>query len=91
MTRSIAPDYHKVIARPMDLGTIFCKLLLHQYKEVDYADFIADVCLIWTNSMHYNGNNAPVTMEALRLKDLFEKGWNELVGGGIGGDGGAVV
>jgi len=86
VTRNVAPDYHKVVACPMDLGTIFCKLLLHQYKEVDYSDFVADVSLIWTNSIRYNGNNTPVTLEALYLKGFFEKGWNELVGVGIGGD-----
>jgi hypothetical protein len=80
VTKSIAPDYHNIIMQPMDLGTIFCKLLLRQYNDANYSDFLKDVSLIWSNSIYYNGKDAPVTLEALRLKSIFEEGWNELIG-----------
>ncbi|KAL3925523.1 MAG: hypothetical protein SGPRY_003626 [Prymnesium sp.] len=49
------PDYHTVIKRPMDLGTIQEKLDKAKYDLV--SDFILDCRLVWENAKTYNPVN----------------------------------
>jgi len=110
--RSLAPDYLQRVAIPMDLGTVFCKLLLHEYDDntsssnsnssssnsnstsssnstsnstAGYEQFVRDMNLVWSNACEYNGEDAPVSNEALRLKRIFDEGWTTLVSEGGGG------
>lgn len=54
---SEVPDYHSVIAQPMDLETMMVKVDLHQYHSV--AEFLRDVDLICSNALEYNPDRDP--------------------------------
>ncbi|XP_029837885.2 ATPase family AAA domain-containing protein 2 isoform X1 [Ixodes scapularis] len=54
---SEVPDYHSVIAQPMDLETMMVKVDLHQYHSV--AEFLGDVDLICSNALEYNPDRDP--------------------------------
>lgn len=45
-------DYHKIIHRPMDLGTIHSRCLLGEYTT--FQDTISDISLVFQNAMRYN-------------------------------------
>ncbi|CAG8433299.1 13047_t:CDS:10 [Ambispora gerdemannii] len=49
-----APDYAKVIEKPMDLGTIGKKMKNHQYNSK--REFADDLYLIYSNCLKYNTN-----------------------------------
>ena len=80
VTKLVAPDYNLKISQPMDLATVFCKLLLKKYNG-SYSDFVFDVKLIWKNAIAYNGSDTPVGEAAARLDGIFDEGWNTLIGG----------
>lgn len=46
-------DYHDIISRPMDLGTI--KKRLHYNFYPSHRDFAEDMRLVWGNCYKYNG------------------------------------
>jgi len=56
VTRAEAPDYHRVIKTPMDLGTMKYKLNTIQYKNSE--EFIEDLQLMFTNCYTYNNEDA---------------------------------
>ena len=47
-----APDYHKIITKPMDIGTMLKKLKNQDYKSK--KEFTDDLDLIWNNCLEYN-------------------------------------
>ena len=49
-----APDYYKVITKPMDIGTMLKKLKNTEYKSK--KDFMNDLELIWANCLKYNAD-----------------------------------
>ena len=65
-------DYHDIVKRPMDLGTIRKKLDSGQYKDPwEYAD---DVWLVFDNAWLYNRKNSRVykyCSKVFYLKDIF--------------------
>ncbi|XP_045188552.1 bromodomain-containing protein 3-like isoform X3 [Mercenaria mercenaria] len=63
-------DYHDIIKKPMDLGTIKNKLENRQYASAQ--DFAEDVRLIFTNCYRYNPPDSDVVMMAKKLQDVFE-------------------
>ncbi|KAL4219682.1 Bromodomain-containing protein 4 [Mactra antiquata] len=63
-------DYHDIIKKPMDLGTIKTKLENRQYTSAQ--DFAEDVRLIFTNCYRYNPPDSDVVMMAKQLQDVFE-------------------
>lgn len=63
-------DYHDIIKKPMDLGTVKMKLNKREYRTA--ADFAADVRLIFTNCYKYNPPNHDVVTMARKLQDVFE-------------------
>ncbi|KAI8097530.1 Bromodomain-containing protein [Halteromyces radiatus] len=65
------PDYLDIIKQPMDLGTISQKLNTHQYESVDA--FLADVRLVFDNCFLYNNAQDPVSLDAKKLEEVFEK------------------
>ena len=70
--------YHKIIKRPMDLGTVKGKLDGRKYKTA--GEFASDVRLIFQNCLTYHthgykigGEDYPVSpCKAMKLKQLFE-------------------
>ncbi|KAG1120028.1 hypothetical protein G6F42_012844 [Rhizopus arrhizus] len=65
------PDYFDVIKSPMDLGTVEKKLKADQYPTV--AAFKADVQLVFQNCYLYNNPGDPVTQDAKKLEEHYQK------------------
>lgn len=63
-------DYHDIIKKPMDLGTIKKKMESREYKTA--AQFAEDVRLIFTNCYRYNPTDSDVVVMARKLQDVFE-------------------
>ncbi|KAK4182932.1 hypothetical protein QBC35DRAFT_394969 [Podospora australis] len=63
------PHYHKIIKKPMDLGTMGSKLQLGEYTSA--KDFERDFELIVKNCKTFNGEDHIVYAQALRLQRLF--------------------
>ncbi|KAL1456949.1 hypothetical protein WDU94_001632 [Cyamophila willieti] len=58
-------DYYSVVTKPMDLETIEKKAQSHKYHS--RYEFLADIELIYSNSVLYNGPESQVTEKAGRL------------------------
>jgi len=65
------PHYHKVIKKPMDLGTMFSKLNAGEY--LNWKEFDRDFNLIISNCKTFNGEEHIVTHAANRLAGLYRK------------------
>ncbi|GLH14085.1 Homeotic protein female sterile [Gryllus bimaculatus] len=63
-------DYHDIIKKPMDLGTVKQKMDNREYKTA--GEFAADVRLIFTNCYKYNPPDHDVVAMARKLQDVFE-------------------
>lgn len=63
-------DYHDIIKKPMDLGTVKRKMDDREYKSA--AEFGADVRLIFTNCYKYNPPDHDVVKMGRKLQDVFE-------------------
>ncbi|XP_011329993.1 bromodomain-containing protein 2 isoform X3 [Ooceraea biroi] len=63
-------DYHEIIKKPMDLGTVKSKMDNRQYKTAQ--EFASDVRLIFTNCYKYNPPDHDVVSMARKLQDIFE-------------------
>ena len=50
--RDNCPEYFKVIANPMDLGTVINKIYLDIYKNP--SEFWEDIGLVFKNCLKYN-------------------------------------
>ena len=49
------PNYHKIIATPMDLGTVKAKLTrTHAPRYITIDDFLGDIQLIFSNCAVFN-------------------------------------
>jgi hypothetical protein len=68
-------DYHTVIKRPMDLGTVKEGLAAGRYASHD--DFAADVRLTFTNALRYNPVGHEVHTFAGALLAYFERMYKE--------------
>ncbi|KAF7727505.1 hypothetical protein EC973_007483 [Apophysomyces ossiformis] len=66
-----APDYFKIIKRPMDLGTVKRKLENRQYES--FRRFEDDIRLMLSNCFAYNGPGTFVYNEGQTLEAVFEK------------------
>jgi hypothetical protein len=69
-------DYHNIITKPMDLGTVKSKLSAGQYKSP--REFAADVRLTFQNAMTYNPKGQDVHHMAEQLLNMFEEKWLEI-------------
>lgn len=67
------PDYHSIIKRPMDLGTIRSRLNKNWYKSP--GEFAEDVRLTFKNAMTYNPKGQDVHHMAEQLLNIFEERW----------------
>uniref|UniRef100_A0A672IPT9 Bromodomain-containing protein 2 n=1 Tax=Salarias fasciatus TaxID=181472 RepID=A0A672IPT9_SALFA len=63
-------DYHHIIKKPMDLGTI--KKKMEENKYTDTEQFAADVRLVFSNCYTYNPPTHEVVQMAKRLQSVFE-------------------
>ncbi|XP_037298900.1 bromodomain and WD repeat-containing protein 1 isoform X2 [Manduca sexta] len=74
VSESQAPDYARVVARPMDLGTVGARLAAGRYSTRDH--FAADVRQVFSNSRLYNTNKrSRIYSMTVRLSSLFEALW----------------
>lgn len=69
-------DYHAIIKRPMDLGTVKSKLEKNLYNSP--ASFAEDVKLTFSNAMTYNPKGHDVHKMAEQLLQLFEERWKAI-------------
>lgn len=53
-------DYHQVIRRPMDLGTIKKGLMADEGAYSSSAEVLKDVQQVWTNCRTYNDEDDPI-------------------------------
>lgn len=63
-------DYHDIIKKPMDLGTVKRKMDNREYKSA--PEFAADVRLIFTNCYKYNPPDHDVVAMGRKLQEIFE-------------------
>ncbi|KAJ1912764.1 hypothetical protein IWQ60_009516 [Tieghemiomyces parasiticus] len=63
------PDYPSIVRHPMDLSTVEKKLTAGQYETV--VDFIADMRLIFSNCVLYNGAKSVIAEMAKNLERVF--------------------
>ena len=63
-------DYHDIIKKPMDLGTVKRKMDNREYKAA--PEFAFDVRLIFTNCYKYNPPDHDVVAMGRKLQDVFE-------------------
>eukprot|EP00557_Chaetoceros_sp_GSL56_P004176 CAMPEP_0176491138 /NCGR_PEP_ID=MMETSP0200_2-20121128/8267_1 /TAXON_ID=947934 /ORGANISM="Chaetoceros sp., Strain GSL56" /LENGTH=1160 /DNA_ID=CAMNT_0017888537 /DNA_START=635 /DNA_END=4117 /DNA_ORIENTATION=- len=64
-------DYHDVIEKPMDLGTILSKCLMGEYDE--FHEFVSDLELTFTNAMRYNPEGHPIHTMAKDILSFVQK------------------
>ncbi|XP_076825908.1 bromodomain adjacent to zinc finger domain protein 2B-like isoform X3 [Clavelina lepadiformis] len=72
----VAPDYRKIIKKPMDFDTIENRLKKGRYKLPE--QFSADVRLVFDNCQIYNEDNSPIGSAGQELRKYFDKRWAEL-------------
>lgn len=66
-------DYHKIITKPMDLGTVKMRLNKNWYKSP--REFAEDVRLTFSNAIAYNPKGEDVHVMAEQLSKIFEEKW----------------
>uniref|UniRef100_A0AAV2J8F7 Transcription initiation factor TFIID subunit n=1 Tax=Knipowitschia caucasica TaxID=637954 RepID=A0AAV2J8F7_KNICA len=71
VNKKFVPDYHKVIAIPMDLETVRKNISKHKYQNREY--FLSDISLIHANSNKYNGPDSPYTKTALDIVNVCKQ------------------
>ncbi|XP_057326892.1 bromodomain-containing protein 4-like isoform X2 [Microplitis mediator] len=76
-------DYHDIIKKPMDLGTVKTKMDSREYKTAQ--EFAGDVRLIFTNCYKYNPPDHDVVAMARKLQDVFEMRYAKIPDEPIGG------
>ncbi|XP_035733356.1 bromodomain-containing protein 2-like isoform X1 [Vespa mandarinia] len=76
-------DYHDIIKKPMDLGTVKNKMDSREYKTAQ--EFASDVRLIFTNCYKYNPPDHDVVAMARKLQDVFEMRYAKIPDEPMGG------
>lgn len=69
-------DYHKVITKPMDLGTIYSRCVLGEYLVLH--DLVIDVKLVFSNAKKYNPKGHFVHTRAEEMEPFFFEELNKL-------------
>jgi hypothetical protein len=65
------PDYHNIIKRPMDLGTIKNNLNAGNFENPE--EFVRDLMLIFDNCILYNGEGSPVSVMCKNVRAECER------------------
>lgn len=71
ITKADAPDYHKIIDKPMDLGTI--RSGINRMKYNCNQEILDDVRQVFVNCFTYNKPEAEEFQCAVRLEKFFLK------------------
>ena len=71
ITKADAPDYHKIVRRPMDLGTI--RSNLNRMKYTCNQEVLEDIRLVFDNCWMYNRSDAEEYQCGVRLERYFLK------------------
>ena len=71
ITKADAPDYHKIISKPMDLGTVRSGLV--RMKYTCNQEVLEDVRLVFNNCWAYNRADAEEYTCGVRLEKYFLK------------------
>lgn len=69
-------DYHMIISKPMDLGTVYSQCVLGEYRTLNCL--VADIELVFSNAMRYNPMGHYVNTKAIEMKTLFFSELNRL-------------
>ena len=69
-------DYHTIITKPMDLGTVHTQTVMGEYDTLEHL--VSDVELVFSNAMRYNPKGHFVHNMALEMQNLFFERLNEL-------------
>lgn len=69
------PHYHKLIKKPMDLGTVGSKLKGGQYENA--KEFEMDIRLMFQNCYKFNPSNDPVNGMGHQFEGVFDEKWIE--------------
>ena len=69
-------DYHTIITKPMDLGTVKTKMDSRSYSDAE--EFAADVRQIFNNCYVYNPETHDVVAMARKLQEVFENRFKNL-------------
>ncbi|KAL3131033.1 hypothetical protein ABBQ38_000352 [Trebouxia sp. C0009 RCD-2024] len=70
-------DYHQVIRRPMDLGTIKKGLMADEGAYSSSAEVLKDVQQVWTNCRTYNDEDDPIIDMCDNMERFFYQAWKE--------------
>ena len=70
-------DYHQIISKPMDLGTVYSRCMLGEYSTLQ--DLVDDVELTFSNAMKYNPKGHFVHTKAEEVREMFFSELGELV------------
>lgn len=62
-------DYHRIITKPMDLGTVYSRCVMGEYRLL--SDLVSDVQLVFANAKRYNPKGHIVHDRAIELETLF--------------------
>jgi hypothetical protein len=81
-------DYHDIIKKPMDLGTVKAKMDGREYRSA--AEFASDVRMIFTNCYKYNPPDHDVVAMARKLQDVFEMRYAKIPDDGPDADGESI-
>ena len=71
ITKTDAPDYHKVISKPMDLGTVRSGIV--NMKYTCNQEVLEDIRMVFNNCWAYNRNDAEEYACGVRLEKYFLK------------------
>ncbi|XP_059088369.1 bromodomain adjacent to zinc finger domain protein 1A-like [Tigriopus californicus] len=71
ITKADAPDYHKIIKKPMDLGTI--RSSINRMKYTCNQEVVEDIRQVFENCWTYNRDDAEEYQCGVRLEKFFNK------------------
>ncbi|KAL0028826.1 hypothetical protein WJX79_010193 [Trebouxia sp. C0005] len=70
-------NYHQIIRRPMDLGTIKDNLMAEPPSYVCSADVLRDVQQVWANCRTYNDEDDAIVDMCDNMERFFYQTWKE--------------
>jgi hypothetical protein len=73
--RDGAANYDDIVKHPMDLSTMKNKLSENQYEDVQ--SFVADVHLICSNAVRFNGENSMFGFIAVDVKNWMDEHYRD--------------
>lgn len=62
-------DYHRIISKPMDLGTVHSRCVLGEYRTL--SELASDVELVFSNAKKFNPPGHVVHTTAIELGEIF--------------------